>query len=371
MRRIILHQSRLLNCLSIGYMQRFATSLFLTCIFFCFSLFAEQDFYSLMGKATKHWEFVTQSVDIALLDSAQALYEKNKAKQFTTQGAYKIPPVIHFIWLGPKHFPPESVENVRTWIAHNPGWKVKFWTDRKRLAPCETMQVMYVSDFSFQKLGDYYTQSNNWGEKSDILRYEILYQQGGVYVDHDANCLQSFDGMHKGYDLYCGLETPHLPFVGRSITCGNGVIGSRANHPTIGKVLELIAMRWDSLKHKFRGKDHFAQVAVVVHRTYIALTDALAGTIDQEGNSDILLPAAYFFAKNRIPSLYSQHFYANSWDEAYQKKTDDLRFVKKKLQKLARDSINFRRYLPLIVCFIFFPFICIICLRGFRRWDTK
>src|SRR4029078_2446346 len=102
---------------------------------------------------------------------------------FTRQGPYKIPPTVHFIWLGPKHFPPESVDNVRMWIAKNPGWKVKFWTDRKREAPCQGMEIAYVADFAFHCLEKCYRDSENWGEKSDILRYEILFQEGGVYVD--------------------------------------------------------------------------------------------------------------------------------------------------------------------------------------------
>ena len=136
------------------------------------------------------------------------------------------------------------------------------------------------------------------GRKIDILRYEILYDQGGVYVDHDANCLRPFEGMHWGFDLFCCLETPHEPFVGRNITCGNGVIGSRSHHPTVEKVLDLIAERWDGVGARYRGRrDDYSRAEIVMQRTYIALSDALFETIDQKGNVDILLPAAYFFSK--------------------------------------------------------------------------
>lgn len=37
--------------------------------------------------------------------------------------------------------------------------------------------------------------AKNYGEKSDILRYEILCQFGGIYVDCDFECLKSFDGL--------------------------------------------------------------------------------------------------------------------------------------------------------------------------------
>ncbi|HEY2810089.1 MAG TPA: glycosyltransferase [Rhabdochlamydiaceae bacterium] len=327
----------------------------------------KRNFDALMGKETKHWGYVTERKDKDFLRFAKEIFDVNQAYEFTAEGPYKIPRVIHFIWLGPKHFPPESVENVRTWIAQNSDWKIKFWTDRKREVPCDAMEIAYVSDFSFEKLRECYCDSDNWGEKSDILRYEILWQEGGVYVDHDANCLQPFDGLHRGYDLYCGMETPHPPFVGKAITCGNGVIGARKGHPTIAKVTDLIHNRWASLKHKFRGRDHYSKMEIVIQRTYMALTDAVCDTLNREGNRDIILPAAYFFAKNRIPPLYSQHFFANSWDELYVKKTATERLQLKMLSKLLRDSGSLVRYLSIIAGFFFFLIIYLV-KWGLKKW---
>ena len=68
-----------------------------------------------MGKQTQHWEYVEKTEDLALLDFSKQLFEKNKEHLNKTAGLYKIPNVIHFIWIGPNPFPPESVENVRSW----------------------------------------------------------------------------------------------------------------------------------------------------------------------------------------------------------------------------------------------------------------
>ncbi len=323
---------------------------FLLCCSFLFAK-EESEFDILMGKETKHWDFVAQESDILFLSSAKEVFEKHKAVQFTQEGPYKIPPVIHFIWLGPKPFPPQSVDNVRTWIARNPGWRVKFWTDRKREVPCAGMEIIDVADFSFRSLEKCYRESENWGEKSDILRYEILLQEGGVYADHDANCLRSFDGMHRGYDFYCGLEAPHEAFVDRNITCGNGVIGSRPGHPTVAKVIELIAARFDALKEKFRGRDAYSKIEIVMQRTYIALTHALLDTINRDGNVDIVLPAAYFFAKSGIPSLYSKHFYATAWDDFRQRKSEEMRMNEKMVNKLMRDTDHIALFLKLLIGF--------------------
>ncbi len=308
------------------------------------------DFDQLMGKSTAHWNYVAQSQDIDMLERAKTLYEKNQSAQFISEGPYKIPPVVHFIWLGPRPFPPQSVENVRTWIALNPGWKVKFWTDRDREPPCEGMEKVFVQDFPFLKLGGCYEDSQNWAEKSDVLRFEILYQEGGVYADHDANCLRPFSSMHRGYDFFCGFEAPHEPFVGRNITCGNGVIGSRPGHPTVARVIDLIAENWDALGEKFRGKDPYSRIEVVMQRTYIALTNALEGTINRDGNVDIILPAAYFFSKSGIAPIYSKHFYDTTWDDFRSRKTDMEHFNEKTLRKIEHKT----RTLSFVLIGLFF-----------------
>ena len=49
---------------------------------------------------------------------------------------------------------------------------------------------------------DIFEKATNLGMKSDIFRYEILYQQGGVYLDTDFFCLQPLDDLNEMYDFY-------------------------------------------------------------------------------------------------------------------------------------------------------------------------
>ncbi|NGX47042.1 MAG: Subversion of eukaryotic traffic protein A [Chlamydiae bacterium] len=291
--------------------------LVLLILLFFSTLYPDDEFFQLMGKETPHWIHVSKTEDTLALEKFGMLYEANKNLRFTEEGPYKIPKVIHFIWLGPQPFPPQSVENIRSWLAYHPDWKIKFWTDRERLPPCNDMEVCLVDTFPFLFLRHCYEESENWGEKSDVLRFEILYQEGGVYADHDASCLQKFDGLHRGYDFYCGLESPHPPIAGRNITSGNGVIGSRSFHPVIGRVIELIGKEWKDIGLKYRGRDGYSRTQLVMERTYIRLTEGLMDRLCEDGNVDIIFPAAFFFAKKGISPLYSRHFFANAWaDEA-------------------------------------------------------
>ena len=284
--------------------------LVLLCVF---PLWGSDDFDVYMGKETKHFQYLEKPEDFAHLALFKEIYDEHKTFLEQASGESKIPKVIHFIWLGPRPFPAESVENVRMWMAHHPDWTVKFWTDRERHLPCQGMKKENANRFSFYLLGKEYVASTNWGEKSDILRYEILFKEGGIYVDHDANCMHSFDHLNDSFDLYCGLEAPHPLLADQNLTCGNGVIGSRSGHPIILRTLQNIATRWEPVGRKYRGEDGFNRTERVLHRTYSALTEAVKDGVGEEENRDLVLPAAYFFAKGRIKPLYSEHFYANAW----------------------------------------------------------
>jgi hypothetical protein len=306
-------------------------------------LFAEIDltnFDLLMGKDTPHWQHIQQPEDIHILQTFKTLYEKNFPLQNAAYDTLKIPKVVHFIWLGPRAFPPESVENIRTWIAHHPDWTFKFWTDRDRPAPVSSMQVHRVQDFRFLRLADCYAATENYGEKSDLLRYEILYQEGGIYADHDANCLRPFHNLNGAYDFYCCLETPHPAFAGFNITAGMGVLASRPDHPILANVIDLIHSKWAHIENTFRGNDPYTKVQRVMNRTYIALTDALKAGTNQNGNVDIILPSAYFFAKTGLPSIYSKHFYATAWANPEGGKASYEKHLPNKLSKLAKRSHN-------------------------------
>ncbi|MBI3236425.1 MAG: hypothetical protein HYZ48_01755 [Chlamydiales bacterium] len=296
------------------------------------------DFFSLMGKNTEHWKYVSLEGDLLLLDRIEELYQRNKEAQFTKEGAYRIPPVIHLIWLGPKAFPSGSIENLRSWIAYHPEWRIKLWTDRERETPCEGVEMIDIGGFAFRYLGNCFQNSSNWGEKSDLLRYEILLAEGGIYVDHDAYCIASFEGLVRGYDFFCCLEPPHEPFVGRNITCWNGLIGARPEHPLLLETIRKVEDSWQRIGDLFCGKDLYSQVEVVMQRTYIAFTNALEKSLDLSENRDIVFPASYFFAKGKMPSIYSKHFCHTTWDGFKFRKSAPEKLYEKVFKKICNEN---------------------------------
>lgn len=282
----------------------------------------QDDFELLAGKNTERWHHIETAEDLALLQKYKDLYEKNKDLQFHPPSQeYKIPKVVHFIWIGPRNFPRESIKNIRTWMAQHPDWTFKFWTDRPRPAPCKGMETVMISDFTFQRLKPCYDAAENWSEKADILTYEILSQEGGVYADHDANALQPFDKLNQAYDFYGCLETPQQRISGFTLTAGHGLIGAKARHPIIEKCIDVIERRWNEVYGQYAEKDIHHEISRIMNGSYIALSFALQDSLEKEGNMDIVFPASYFFAQSGLPSFYSQHFFGSTWLGSM-KKTD-------------------------------------------------
>lgn len=293
------------------------------------------DFNTLMGSNKSVWKFVETHEDYENLRVFKALYEKNKNLQFSKQKEIKIPKTIHFIWVGPNPFPKESIDNVNSWINHHPGWTFKFWTDRRRPLPNKKMELHLISSFKFKTLKHCYEETNNYAEKSDLLRYELLDKEGGLYVDHDVECFRAFTPFHANYDFFCGIETPHEPILSSSISACNNVIGARPGHPVLKKAIENVESRWDELSAAYPGDDKESVVYRVAQRTFSAFDEAVRGESGKNGNFDIAFPAAYFNRIDEDLALYAHHYYASTW---FEDETKFERNVRRRLVSISRKN---------------------------------
>lgn len=157
------------------------------------------------------------------IKTARALYEKNNLAVTEPQLKTKIPKIIHQIWLG-SPLPDVYKKWQASWLKLNPDWEYILWTD-------DTIKGLEL----YNK--DYFDKAINWGEKANILRYEILYQFGGVYADMDFECLKSFDVLAHTYDFFCGISgiDQHC-----FLFINNAIIGSVPGHSILKHCIEHI-----------------------------------------------------------------------------------------------------------------------------------
>lgn len=155
----------------------------------------------------------------------------NMISHFTVDPStpYRIPPCVHQIWLGSPV--PEKYKKWMTSWMNLQGWQYKLWTDKD------------VENLNMHNRA-LYNSAKNYGEKADILRCEILLQEGGIYVDTDFELLnpQLLDQFNKSFDFYMGFEPmEHVPDYERvhgiHIKLSNAFIASIPNHPILKKLV--------------------------------------------------------------------------------------------------------------------------------------
>jgi len=87
-----------------------------------------------------------------------------------------IPKIVHQIWIGPNARPDIWMDTVRKFCADF-GYEYKFWGETE------------IDNFNLTNRTQYDNMTFLCG-KADIVRYEVLYKYGGVYIDADSVILK-------------------------------------------------------------------------------------------------------------------------------------------------------------------------------------
>ena len=90
-----------------------------------------------------------------------------------------IPRRIHQLWIGPK---PAPLNLMNTWRDKHPDIEYIFWNESEIIERCMIFECQDKID-SIEEING----------KADIMRWEILLQYGGVFMDADSICLSPLD----------------------------------------------------------------------------------------------------------------------------------------------------------------------------------
>eukprot|EP00929_Paragymnodinium_shiwhaense_P103602 TRINITY_DN6721_c0_g1_i2.p1 TRINITY_DN6721_c0_g1~~TRINITY_DN6721_c0_g1_i2.p1 ORF type:complete len:650 (+),score=185.62 TRINITY_DN6721_c0_g1_i2:71-2020(+) len=139
-------------------------------------------------------------------------------------GRADIPKVIHQIWIGPREPPCLWIDTFRCdFLKKYPSWSFNLWSDD---------QVAKLPMLN-EKI---YSEERMWQCKADILRLELLWHHGGLYVDADMVSVdtKALDpilemGKETGFVIAYEPDTKDKPYS----VLGNSVIGCTPHHPLI------------------------------------------------------------------------------------------------------------------------------------------
>lgn len=135
-----------------------------------------------------------------------------------------IPKVFHRAWFGGP-LPGELALYGDTWEQLHPGWVMRFWTE-------ETLNVDALFNGRLFRAAERLVSPDAVGQlRADIVRYELLYGQGGVWIDCDFACQRPIDELVDGVSAFAAWET-------QNEWIGNAILGAEPEHPFLYRLIE-------------------------------------------------------------------------------------------------------------------------------------
>lgn len=172
--------------------------------------------------------------------------------------------------------PDEFAGYRQTWIHHHPDWEHRLWTEDALPEGLRRPEV--------------YERLRMPAERSDILRLEVLWLHGGVYVDTDFECHRPLDPVIEGLDFFTAPLKPDG-------WVNNAFIGAAAKHPIVDRALSELRPR------EFYGYDK--------HATGPRFLDTLLRDYPEATR----LPAELFYQTSpaQLEHAVATHHAAGSW----------------------------------------------------------
>lgn len=131
-----------------------------------------------------------------------------------------IPKIIHQIWVGPKEPPTIPMD---TWKDKHPDFEYIRWNEEEF--------IKRDMKFECQNRID---EMEQWCGKADIIRLELLYKYGGVFLDADSLCIEPIDDLMDNNFLIYENEKVRKGLI------ANGIMGFTPKHPFIRKCIDFI-----------------------------------------------------------------------------------------------------------------------------------
>ncbi len=174
--------------------------------------------FDLLGYSPDPKEMKPVSTQVDHRNLRQVSLKKRAQMQATKQ----IPKILHQIWIGPDPIPPACKVWMLGWKEMHPGWEYRLWTD-------ENLPEMSANSLQV------YHETPEYAGKADVLRYEIVKQFGGLYVDVDFECYKPVDSLIKNA-AFLGV----WPVKGR--IC-NGIFAASPHHPILQKTVKNLTLK--------------------------------------------------------------------------------------------------------------------------------
>jgi inositol phosphorylceramide mannosyltransferase catalytic subunit len=201
-----------------------------------------------------------------------------------------IPKIIHQIWIGDQSKRP--TEMMQTWQDMNPDWEYMLWTDDNLPEISNRIQFDAMKELA---------------GKADILRYELLKNYGGFFMDADSICTKTLDDFFVDNDSFCCWENEYI----RTGLMCNGYLAACKDNELMGHIIGRISMIPPDVLHNAPPLTAWQITGPAL------LTDTVKKT---EYNKLRIYPSHYFLPKHysgmethfKNESIYSEQYWGST-----------------------------------------------------------
>ena len=133
-----------------------------------------------------------------------------------------IPKIIHQLWIGPKPRPSKFMDS---WRDKHPEFEYILWNEQelaRRRFPLRCINKI--------------NEIEEINGKADIIRWEILYHFGGVFLDADSICIEPLDSFVNSGKPFAGFENEKV----RPGLVATGTMAFSKHHPLCLDAIEWI-----------------------------------------------------------------------------------------------------------------------------------
>lgn len=258
-----------------------------------------EDYGSLLDDLLEKKEL--NKVEIVCFSHIIALEKEAKSISKTLPNAIRlekspmIPKKIHYCWFGGKPIPDKYKRYMESWHKFCPDYEIIEWNESNYdISKCKYMQEAY--------------EKKVWGFVPDYARIDIVYNNGGIYLDTDVELVKNIDDLlyQKGF---AGFEDEEY------VNLGSG-FGAVKGLPVLKSMLEHYE------RESFINKDGGLNlIASPVHNTSVLMNYGLRNNGDYQRIADMTIyPAKVLTGKCMYtmrtvikPWTYAIHHYDGSW----------------------------------------------------------
>ena len=133
-----------------------------------------------------------------------------------------IPKIIHQIWIGSK---PKPTKFMDTWKNKHKDFEYISWTEEE----IEKRKIIFKCQHKIHEVEEF-------AGKTDIMRLEILYKYGGIYLDADSICVEKIDDELLNTKCFAAWEQEEV----RPGLIANGSMGFPPKHPLVKACIDWI-----------------------------------------------------------------------------------------------------------------------------------